>query len=180
MTALRIASLEQPDDPGGGAHANELCASAGYFAALGIDLVAGRTFNAFDRPGSSKVAIVSVDYAGRPSDWAPRHPRPPRQRREHDAGLSWAEVVGVVRDVRMAGPESRFSSAGSMRPSPEAPTLTARCTSSSEARRTRAPLIPAIRAAAARLDGNLPLSSVRTFDEVPRRLPGLSGGSRWC
>jgi len=164
MGALRIASVEQPDR-GGGAHALELCASPGYFAALGIDLVAGRTFSAFDRPGSSRVAIVSVEYAKAlgltPHEILGRHVNVASMMQ----APAWAEVVGVVRDVRMAGPESDFH-AGIYTPFAQAPPLYGTLHFVVRGKTDPRPMISAIRAAAARVDGNLPLYNIRTFDEV--------------
>ena len=72
--------------------------SFGYFATMGIPVLAGRDFAAIDRPGSPPVVIVSEtaarlffggDAVGR------------RLRRQDDAD-SWLEVVGVVADVKVA------------------------------------------------------------------------------
>jgi len=164
MTALHIASVEQPDDRGN-AYALELCASPGYFAALGIDLVAGRTFSAFDRPGSSRVAIVDVDYAKTlglsPHEILGRHVNVASMMQ----AATWAEVVGVVRDVRMRGPESGFTP-GIYVPFADAPPLHGTVHVVVRSKTDPRALIPAIRAAAARVDANLPLYNIRTFDEV--------------
>jgi putative ABC transport system permease protein len=178
MTTLRIASVEQPDDPGGRASALELCASPGYFAALGIDLVAGRTFNAFDRPGSSKVAIVSVEYAKAlgltPHEILGRHVNVASMMQ----GAAWAEVVGVVHDVRMSGPESRFHP-GIYAPSPRPRRSTARCTWWSGAKRTRdhssRRSVPPRHASTAIC---LSTTSAPSTKSAPPTWP--SGGSRWC
>lgn len=165
MTALRIASAEQPEEAGAVSHALELCASPGYFAALGIDLVAGRTFNAFDRPGSPKVAIVSMNYAKvlglGPHEILGRHVNIASMRE----APSWAEVVGVVRDVRMSGPETA-PAPGIYRPLAQAPPLFSTLHVVVRSKTDLRHLIPATRTAAARVDANLPLYNIRTFDEI--------------
>jgi hypothetical protein len=111
---------------------------SGILRALGIDLVAGRTFSAFDRPGSSRVAIVSVEYAKAlgltPHEILGRHVNVASMMQ----AATWAEVVGVVRDVRMRGPESGSRLESTCR-SRTLLRSTARCTSWSGARRTREP-----------------------------------------
>ncbi|HEX7150869.1 MAG TPA: ADOP family duplicated permease [Thermoanaerobaculia bacterium] len=83
--------------------ANLLTATPGYFEAMGIRLLRGRTFSDTETPSSLPVAIVSESFARR--SWgsvdaaigkriksgAPRLERP------------WLTVVGVVRDVRYRG-----------------------------------------------------------------------------
>jgi predicted permease len=166
MTMLRVATVEQAEEAGArDAFALELWASPGYFAALGIDLVAGRRFTGFDGPGAPKVAIVSVDYARvlglSPHQILGQHVNVASMME----GPSWAEVVGVVRDVRISGAESAFTAAiylpFAITPqTPSALHVVVRSTTDPR------PLVPAIRAAAARVDGNLPLYNIRSFDEV--------------
>lgn len=69
----------------------------GYFAVLGIPLLAGRDFGRGDGPGDPPVAVVSqaVAEALFPDGQA-------RGRRIEGRGRSW-EVVGVAGDVRMFG-----------------------------------------------------------------------------
>ena len=77
---------------------NYLSVSDGYFRTLGIPLLSGRTFSSFDRKGSPPVVVISEAMARK---YWPRgdalgahvHLGP------HD-GKSWAEVVGIVADVR--------------------------------------------------------------------------------
>jgi putative ABC transport system permease protein len=164
--ALRIGIAERPEDIGqGNRYASRLCASPGYFATVGIDLLAGRRFEAFDRPGSSKVAIVSAGYARAlglgPTEILGRHATVGGMME----AASWAEVVGVVRDVRAFGPESPFA-AGIYQPFADAPPLSNSLHVVVRSKTDRQRLVPAIRAAAARLDGNLPLYNIRTFDEI--------------
>jgi putative ABC transport system permease protein len=78
-------------------HADWRSASAGYFRAMGVDLVAGRLFDERDAPAATRVAIV--DEAAAAKYWPGASPL--GQRLTADAGPSrtWREVVGVVRAV---------------------------------------------------------------------------------
>jgi predicted permease len=67
----------------------------GYFKALGIPLVEGRTFTDADRPGTGSVAIVSRSFGDR--YWPDRSPIGRRFRTSPDG--PWLEVVGVAGDV---------------------------------------------------------------------------------
>lgn len=98
----RVLQVERSGDRVEG-RAGVIGTSPGYFATLGVPLMAGRTFTARDRLGSEPVAIISDTLAGRL--W-------------HDGGSVGArvnlieegergerrssalQVVGVVRDVR--------------------------------------------------------------------------------
>lgn len=72
-------------------------ASGGYFRTLRIPLVAGRLFDARDRPDSPPVVIVSEAIQQRffPGESAIGHLL--------DVGQRPAEIVGVVGDIRRAG-----------------------------------------------------------------------------
>lgn len=80
--------------------------SPGFFATLGVEPIAGRTFAAHDRSGSPPVAVVNRSFAER-----------------HWAGVSavgktvrfgsaedeepWREVIGVVPDLNAGGPRDQ-------------------------------------------------------------------------
>lgn len=73
--------------------------SRGYFATMGIDLIAGRTFEAYDRPDSPP-AIVVNETAARlffGGEAVGGHIRP------QGSEGAWQEVVGVVSDVSVNG-----------------------------------------------------------------------------
>jgi predicted permease len=74
--------------------------SEGYFEAMGVRLVAGRTFTAADRFDSEKVAIINETFAHRL--WPGQDPI--GQMLNQDGGR---RVVGVVADVRHVALESR-------------------------------------------------------------------------
>ncbi len=75
----------------------------GYFEALGIPLVAGRTFNEHDRSGSRHVAVVNHALAEKYFGGAAIG---------HRMGFggddpNWYEIVGIVGDVRHTGLDKR-------------------------------------------------------------------------
>ena len=87
-------------------------ASPGYFAAAGIELIAGRFFTERDTASGAPVIIVSEQYA-RAAGVEP-HNLIGRNGAVSEFGEgenAWAEIVGVVRDARLRGPERDFYTA---------------------------------------------------------------------
>lgn len=80
------------------------------------------------------------------------------------SGQQWAEIVGVVRDVRMRGPES------DLQPAIYLPFQQIRVNATgfvvAKAGLHPQAMVSAIRSAVARLDPHLPLYNVRTFEQV--------------
>jgi predicted permease len=73
--------------------------SAGYFATLGTDLLAGRDFNAHDVPNSPKVAIVNRSFATK--YFYGQNPIGQHYRTEEGNKLGDAvEIIGLVRDAK--------------------------------------------------------------------------------
>jgi putative ABC transport system permease protein len=136
--------------------------TADYFAALGVPLKAGRAFTSADREGSLPVAIVNEAFARR---YWPGQTALGRRIREF-GGESWRTVVGVVADIRHAGP------AAEARPEVELPyaqldpdfmtrwaralTIVAISSLPSSA------LVPLARARLARLDAGMPMTNVQS------------------
>jgi putative ABC transport system permease protein len=81
--------------------ANVATVSGGYFAAMGIPRIAGRTFDAGDREDAPPVGIVNVTLARR--DWPGEDPIGKRIRFDGDSKNPWMTVVGVVADTRQLG-----------------------------------------------------------------------------
>jgi predicted permease len=134
-------------------------ASPEYFSAMGLGLLAGRTFTASDHFYAPKVAVISESYARRfglrPGQGVGR--RAILDRRE-------VQIVGVVRDVRHAGPTGSIDATAYV---PFAQRLSSGPMQVViKARTDPIELITAVRAAGARVDPNLPLYNVRTFDEI--------------
>lgn len=75
-----------------------------YFHALGIPLIAGRSFTARDRSDAPLVCIVDESMARRA--WPGQSPIGKRLHLGNPSrGLPWATVVGVVPDVRIDSPD---------------------------------------------------------------------------
>lgn len=94
------------DSAGTGAHAASMMGvGTGYFATLGIRIVAGRSIDARDRKGTEAVVVISQSLARRL--W-PDGVAIGRRLRTAERSVSgappgaWRTVVGVARDVRQA------------------------------------------------------------------------------
>ena len=82
-------------------YANIGSVSGGYFAAMGIPILAGRMFTEADREDAPPVAIVSVALGRK--YWPGESPLGKRVRFDNDE--PWMTVVGVAGDVRQLGLE---------------------------------------------------------------------------
>ena len=71
----------------------------GFFATMGIEIVQGRSFNAGDMAGASKVVVVSEAFAERL--WPGDDPLGRRVRTGVEGSGDWLTVVGVAEEVRM-------------------------------------------------------------------------------
>ena len=145
----------------------------GHFRTLGIPLVAGRDFDARDRPPSSDVTIVNETLARR--FWPGENPIGKRLRaradqspgapgREADTQTGpWFEVVGVARDSKYVtvgeDPKPFMYRPIAQDYSPAAVILV-------KTRGDMAEALRAVRSAAAAVDPNLALFSVMTLDAV--------------
>ena len=76
--------------------------TAGYFQAMRIPLVRGRTFREADRTGAP-VAVVNETFAR--TFWKDLEPIGRRVRPRFGAGIPWVTVVGVAKDVKQGGVE---------------------------------------------------------------------------
>jgi putative ABC transport system permease protein len=150
------------NDPTRKGHAEYRLASAGYFAAMRIPLLRGRTFDASDQPNSPNAAIVSQSLVRK--YWPNEDPIGQRiQFGNMDGDLRLLHVVGVVGDVHDYGIDVAIS-----------PTIYAnalqRLPASNlsvvvRAQVEPAALVPAMREVVRSLDPAVPLS-VRTLDQV--------------
>ena len=95
--------IEGRDVParGEGPYANIGTVSGGYFAAMGIPLVAGRTFADTDTAGAPPVAIVSEALARK--HFPGENPVGKRIRFDEDKKSAAITIVGLVGDVRQLG-----------------------------------------------------------------------------
>jgi putative ABC transport system permease protein len=75
--------------------------SGGFFQAMGIPLVSGRTFTEADIEGAPRVTIVNTALARK--YWPGESPIGKRLRFDDDPNVPWTTVVGIVGDVRQFG-----------------------------------------------------------------------------
>jgi predicted permease len=137
----------------------------GYFAAIGLPLLAGRDFSSADRPGAQLTVIVSKRLAEQ--SWPGANPLGRRFRLGGDG--PWLTIVGVVGDFRSRGfgdePEPTMffpyaQTATSAYFMPKTMVLLIR-TAGDPSR-----IAPAVRAIVRSLDPTVPVSDVRTLDVV--------------
>ena len=137
-------------------------ASAGYFAAMEIPLLRGRTFDRSDQPNSPPAALISESMAGK--YWPNENPIGQTiQFGNMDGDLRLLHVVGVVGDVHDRGVDAATS------PTVYANSLQ-RPPSSSMAVVVRsqivpAALVPSMRQVVRSLDSQLPVN-FKTLDQV--------------
>jgi predicted permease len=147
-----VSAVDQP-------FAEHRVVSPGYFEALRIPLIAGRSIDDSDRPGAPGVALVNQTLAR--LYWPERSPLG-EHIRFTDEG-EWIEVIGVVGDVRNAGLEREVQGelylAVSQDPPPQA-SLVVRSDVAPAA------LAATIAAEVRKLDPDQPIHLVRTMDEV--------------
>ena len=84
--------------------ANVRMATPGYFATLGLPLVAGREFSAQDTVDAPRVIIINESLAR--SAWQGQDPLGRTLILDYQGGSTERQVVGVVRDARYDGPRS--------------------------------------------------------------------------
>jgi predicted permease len=153
--------------------ANLVSATPGYLEAMRVPLVAGRTFNESDRPGTIPVVVIGESMARRYWGSPARALGKRLKSGPPDSEKPWMTVAGVVRDVR-----SRSLTIEKL--DIYIPHLQTRWSPNYFAVRTSGDperLIPAIRSIVASLDKSIPVSAVvTTHDLVDTKLaePRLS------
>jgi len=150
------------NDPSKKGSADYRRASAGYFAAMRIPLLRGRTFDSTDKPNSPHAAVISQSLARK--YWPNEDPIGQTiQFGNMDSDLRLLHVVGVVGDVRDYGVDESI-----------APTIYANAlqrlpssnwTVVARAEAEPSTLVPAMRDVVRSLDPQLPLK-FRTLDQV--------------
>ena len=150
------------NDPARRGHAEYRMASGGYFSAMRIPLLRGRTFDRSDLPNSSNAAVISESFAQK--YWPNEDPLGQTiQFGNMDGDLRLLHVVGVVGDVRDYGVDvatspTVYGNALQRLPSSSV-TVVVRAQDGPSA------LVPAMREAVRSLDPQLPLN-FRTLDQV--------------
>ena len=150
------------NDPSKKGQADYRQASGGYFAAMRIPLLRGRTFDATDEGNSPNAAVISQSLAQK--YWPNEDPIGQRiQCGNMDGDLRLLHVVGVVGDVHSNGVDATITPtiyANSLQRLPSSNwTVVARAQTEPSA------LVPAMREAVKSLDPQLP-TNFRTLDQV--------------
>lgn len=137
-----------------------------FFRAMSIPIVAGRSFTDQDRLGAPMVAMVNEALARQL--WKDADPIGRTIKMFNDEA-AWATVVGVVKDTRAEGlteavpPTMYFPHAQASRSNySSALTMTFVVKTAGNP----AAITPALRSAIRSLDGTLPITQVRTMDDV--------------
>lgn len=146
-----------------------ITASPRYFAASGIEVISGRTFAENDGASGDPVAIISEGFA-RSVGKSPADLLGARLAPGDERGNTVPEtIVGVVRDVRLMGPDGPFEPAVYV---PHAANPYTSGTVHIVVRSSGDPLAltSAIRARLAEIDKDLPLYNIETFAGMRSRL----------
>jgi predicted permease len=132
-------------------------ATAGYFAALRVHVLSGRTFSADDDADAPKVMVVNQTFADK--YW----PRGDALGHQVNTGVGDATIVGVVQDVKQAtifgGPEPQF-----FRPYAQDPWT--RVVFAVRAKGDLTRIAAAARGVVRSVDPSMPIFNVRTLDAV--------------
>jgi predicted permease len=154
--------VARPDTP---TRAHPRSVTAGYFRAMGLQLTSGRFFTDADNANASPVAIVNETMAR--SYWPGKSPVGSRVR--YTGTQEVREVVGVIKDVRHWGIDVQVNPEMYV---PYAQLPISSVTFAVAAQVEPASLTSAIREQLRAYDPNLPLSNVRTMNEVAARSVG--------
>ncbi len=141
-------------------HCHYIMASPGYFATVGIPVLAGRSFSDADGPESEPVAIVSDSLAN--AAWPGKDPIG-QQVKLPWGDQRWRRVVGVVRRIRHGGPEDEFENGFYLpyrQTNENVMFLVLRTHGRPES------VIPAVRSVLAALDPNAPAFEIRSMDKA--------------
>jgi putative ABC transport system permease protein len=149
--------------------------SAGYFAALGIPVVRGRTFTDRDADGSPNVVIINAAAARR--YWPDDDPLGRRIDMSFGAEPRWIEIVGIVGDVKHAGLELDTDPEAYLPyRQPPFPGMAQRLAVVVRTHAALATTAPMLRGAVSELDRNQPIGTVSAMEDLiaasvaPRRL----------
>jgi putative ABC transport system permease protein len=135
----------------------------GYFDAVGVRLVAGRLPDVRDGSDSQPVVVINETMAGQLWPGQPASALGQFMGTGFDDGKTFREVIGVVRDVRSRRVEAP-PDAETYVPLAQFPWGTMTYTVSTAVRADA--LVPALRDTLAEVDPDLPMASVRTFEDV--------------
>jgi putative ABC transport system permease protein len=162
-TGVHVEGFESPDGRGNGVSANRV--GTGFFATVGIPLLAGRDFTEADSLDRPLVAIVNESFArrfGLGSD-------PVGKRLGFDNPNSFdIEIVGLVRDAAYSAVKEEFPA---QLITPRRQTRESGFGTTFYVRTQRPPetLLAAVPRIVARIDTNVPVMEARTFDSQVTR-----------
>jgi putative ABC transport system permease protein len=160
LTRVRV----RPGDAGHEAAGRE--AGPAYFDVMRIPIVAGRSFEPRDNASAPPRVVISVSLAKRLFGSEP----PIGRQLALEPGARMAEIIGVVGDVKHRALDE------AVLPTVYLSALQAPSRSSIvvvRSARLDADAIAAVREEVARLDGNLPVSPVRSMQDVVAASPGM-------
>ncbi len=137
--------------------------SPGYFEAMGIRLLRGRTFDEQDRAGSKPVAIVDETLAKR--HWPEEDAIGKRIQygRRPDPNSPWLEIVGVVAHVRNEGVESG-TAVEVYRPLLQNPTNS--CALILRTKGDPARFVAPVKDVVRQIERRFPIAEVQTLDQI--------------
>jgi len=143
--------------------------SPGYFAAFGVDLLAGRDFSAADRDGGPLVVIVNEDFARK--EWPGKnavgqrvHLWMGREKEAADPNAGWAEVVGLAPNLRFAEFSNEDNQQAIYLPLAQHPQRSALVIARTRTDPTAFTMT--LRRTVQAVDSDLPLFFVRSMDQV--------------
>jgi putative ABC transport system permease protein len=160
---IEIDGIERTAEDGP-TRAHPRTVTAGYMDTAGIRIAAGRAFTDADRTGP-KVVIVNEAMARRYWRGAPALGGRVRFTQETE----WREIVGIIQDVKHWGLDAPVNPEMYM---PFGQDLESSMSFVLEAAADPLSLVPIVQRHVRELDPKLPVSSVRTFDEVASRSVG--------
>jgi predicted permease len=157
-TNVVVEGFEAAAERGTSVNANRV--GTGFFATVGIPLVAGRDFTEADSLGRPRVAIVNEAFARRFELGV--NPVGKRLGFDSDGPLD-VEIVGLVRDAAYSGVKDEFPA---QLITPRRQTADSGFGATFYVRTERPPetLLAAIPRVVARVDSNVPVMDARTFD----------------
>lgn len=143
----------------------------GYFDAMGIPVVWGRTFDRRDAPGGAQTVVISEAFAAR--HWPDGEASGAQLRMTTNIDTLWRTVVGIVGDVRQTSleeePRPTMYLPHSQFPSTTGDVVIGSLDLAVRARLDEASgIVGAVRRAASEIDPSVPVANVRTMREVTR------------
>ncbi|HWQ32321.1 MAG TPA: ABC transporter permease [Blastocatellia bacterium] len=164
LATVTYTAQGQPVPPGSDPVADYRPISANYFEAIGIPLLRGRAFNEHDTVETADVLIVNEELARR--RWPGENPIGKRLQLALER-TRWREIVGVVGNARLSGLEAGADPAIYL-PLAQNTWPNALRNSSLVVRTQADPqtVTKALREELRNLDPTLPVTQVRTLDEI--------------